>query len=332
VDDDCDGQTDEGFDVGRACSAGQGACLRQGQLRCSPDGTAAVCSATPGTPGTERCGDAIDNDCDGRTDEDWEDRDGDGIACDNCPDLSNVTQEDRDGDGIGDACDPDTDTVRIPDQGPTKLGAEPGRGFDTEERQREVRLPAYEIDKTEVTNKAYARCVSAGVCLPPARASSLTRPAYYGNPDFDDYPVVQVSWEQARMFCRWAGKRLPSADEWEKAASAGRGQPFPWGGRTSDLYPFAEPAPDCTRGNFSAARDCSPGDTERVASHPSGASPRDPSARRSFRGKNAWNPEKDTCQHRDTRSRAGQRPRRGEPGGTPRPGSARSGRGRTRRM
>lgn len=69
LDNDCDGTTDEGFDVGTACSAGVGVCQAAGQKVCSADKSTTVCNATPGTAGTETC-DGLDNDCDGTTDED----------------------------------------------------------------------------------------------------------------------------------------------------------------------------------------------------------------------------------------------------------------------
>jgi hypothetical protein len=68
VDNDCDGATDEGFDLGAACSTGIGACRRTGALVCATDGASAVCGATAGFPSTELC-DGRDNDCDGSTDE-----------------------------------------------------------------------------------------------------------------------------------------------------------------------------------------------------------------------------------------------------------------------
>ncbi len=68
-DDDCDGTTDEGFEVDRVCTAGEGACARQGLTRCSAAGDAVVCGAMPGAPIPERCGDGVDDDCDGRVDE-----------------------------------------------------------------------------------------------------------------------------------------------------------------------------------------------------------------------------------------------------------------------
>ena len=65
LDNDCDGQSDEDFpDLGDYCQVGLGECLRHGLVICSPDQTAAVCSAAPGTPAVESC-DGVDNDCDG---------------------------------------------------------------------------------------------------------------------------------------------------------------------------------------------------------------------------------------------------------------------------
>ncbi len=69
IDNDCDGATDEGFPVGDNCSVGLGACRAIGKFRCSEDGLSVTCMATPGLPGTEICGDGIDNDCDGQVDE-----------------------------------------------------------------------------------------------------------------------------------------------------------------------------------------------------------------------------------------------------------------------
>ncbi len=69
VDDDCDGAIDEGFLLGQACAVGEGACRREGITACSADGRATACSAAPGVAGVERCGDGLDDDCDGRTDE-----------------------------------------------------------------------------------------------------------------------------------------------------------------------------------------------------------------------------------------------------------------------
>lgn len=59
-----------------------------------------------------------------------------------------------------------------------------------------VYLDDYLIDRTEVTNGQYAACVAAGPCTLPAFSSSDTRPLYYGNPTYADYPVIWVEWSK----------------------------------------------------------------------------------------------------------------------------------------
>ncbi len=71
-DNDCDGQTDEGFDLGQRCVAGVGACQRAGVFACAEDGRGVRCSVEAGEPAAERCGDGVDDDCDGRVDEGFE--------------------------------------------------------------------------------------------------------------------------------------------------------------------------------------------------------------------------------------------------------------------
>lgn len=130
---------------------------------------------------------------------------------------------------------------------------------DEEKPRHPVHLRAYWIDRTEVTNAMYARCVLAGDCQPPKEVYSKTRAHYYDAPEFSDYPVVYVSWYDASAYCKWAGRRLPSEAEWEKAARGVDGRLYPWG----DQPPGREQA------NFNSQI----GDTSRVGSHPAGASP-----------------------------------------------------------
>lgn len=92
--------------------------------------------------------------------------------------------------------------------------------------KRTVRLSAYWIYKTEVTNAQYARCVADGVCGPPVGASYW---AEYESPYRAEHPVVGVTWEQARTYCAWAHGLLPTEAQWEKAARGPGGRTFPWG-------------------------------------------------------------------------------------------------------
>lgn len=96
-----------------------------------------------------------------------------------------------------------------------------------------VELPALAMDRMEVTVAQYRRCYEAGACPWPAADGSATREDYFLNPAFHAYPVVHVSWDAARRYCAWAGKRLPTEAEWQVAAgyapATGRVFVYPWG-------------------------------------------------------------------------------------------------------
>lgn len=127
-----------------------------------------------------------------------------------------------------------------------------------------VDLDSFWMDKTDVTNALYARCVQAGACTAPASASSATRRAYYGSPQYASYPVVNVTWNDAAAYCAWAGRRLPTEAEWEKAARGPSASPA-----EARLYPWGINAPDASLLNF----DHPQGDTTPVGQYPLGASP-----------------------------------------------------------
>ncbi len=91
-------------------------------------------------------------------------------------------------------------------------------------------LNSFYIDQYEVTNALYKACVEASVCKKPTNLSSQTRPNYYDDSAFDNYPVLYVTWEMARTYCEtWRGARLPSEAEWEKAARGTDARTYPWG-------------------------------------------------------------------------------------------------------
>jgi formylglycine-generating enzyme required for sulfatase activity len=152
--------------------------------------------------------------------------------------------------------------------GTFQMGCDPAYSGDSCSQPNELPLhtlylDAYWIDTYEVTNARYAACVAAGGCTPPHATSSYTRSSYYGNPAYDSYPVINVDWTQARDFCAWEGKRLPTEAEWEKAAR---------GASDTRVYPWSGQATTCGLANFNNYGYCV-GDTSTVGSYPAGASP-----------------------------------------------------------
>jgi formylglycine-generating enzyme required for sulfatase activity len=126
-----------------------------------------------------------------------------------------------------------------------------------------VNLDAFYIDRHEVTNDQYHRCVYAGACEPPQSPASQTSDSYYEKDRFSKHPVIKVRWTDAQAYCTWVGRRLPTEAEWEKAArwdpEENKSHTFPWGDNspTEALTNFEKKA----------------GDTMPVGSFPAGSSP-----------------------------------------------------------
>lgn len=143
-------------------------------------------------------------------------------------------------------------------------------GPDDERPQHKVNLAEFFIDRIKVTNARFAEFLNAVGVRGPRGEN------YYDSDDNDarihridgkwradsgheNHPVVEISWPGAQAYCNWAGKRLPTEAEWEKAARGTDGRKFPWGDET----------PDRTRAHFGAGWN----DLRAVGSFPLGASP-----------------------------------------------------------
>ena len=92
---------------------------------------------------------------------------------------------------------------------------------------RMVNVPAFFIDKTEVTVVDYRRCVKAGRCSDSGLSAYDS--CNWGKENRDNHPINCTVWNQAKAFCQWKGKRLPTEAEWERAARGKDGRKYPWG-------------------------------------------------------------------------------------------------------
>ena len=140
--------------------------------------------------------------------------------------------------------------------------------------QFKVDLDGFWIDKYEVTTGQYKKCVDAGACVAAQQNNIIfAGEDYYINPEFANYPIINVTWYQARAYCAWAGRRLPTEAEWEKAARGTDGRKYTWGNEpvSSDVANMCDK--DCTARYPNPKFNDGYSETAPVGSFPKGASP-----------------------------------------------------------
>ncbi|MBM4396681.1 MAG: SUMF1/EgtB/PvdO family nonheme iron enzyme [Deltaproteobacteria bacterium] len=225
----CDGDSECAFGTCRPkCTVPCGACEGCSSGTCAPDGTkdgkpcgpglactAGACVTKAGCPGQKDCAGrecGLDPVC--------------GAPCGLCQPGLQCTVEGKCGAA---GCAPDCPEMVPVAAGPFWMGCEPKYdpyGTGTCGPYHEEDIAPFHIDRTEVTVEAYQRCVEALGCKPvPPPWPECNR----GRPDRAQHPVDCLWVTEAREYCTWAGKRLCSEAQWEKAARGTDGRVYPWG-------------------------------------------------------------------------------------------------------
>ncbi len=126
-----------------------------------------------------------------------------------------------------------------------------------EKPQHTVYLDGYWMDQTTVTQGMFKRCIASGTC--PDVVHDENQNARFSKSEFDNHPIVYVTWDQAKTYCERVGRRLPTEAEWEKAARGTDGRLYPWG----------DTPPNGNQASFGMAFS----GTRPVGSYPDGISP-----------------------------------------------------------
>lgn len=142
---------------------------------------------------------------------------------------------------VGMVCIPEGDAV---------IGSDRNTRFERPEHT--VSLSTFFIDAYEVTNAQYAACEAADAC-PRRKRLPTSYDRYLGAKQ----PAIPITWRMAHTYCVWAGKRLPTEAEWEKAARGGDARTYPWG----------DERPSCERAHY---KGCQPTNTRAVGQLPAG--------------------------------------------------------------
>ncbi|MFT5368864.1 MAG: sulfatase activating formylglycine-generating enzyme [Candidatus Latescibacterota bacterium] len=178
----------------------------------------------------------------------------------------NVVARELDGEPPFDTTPREAEMILIP-EGTFIRGSE--QGDSDEVPVRTIYQKAFSIDKFEVTVAQYRACVETGKCVQPEKfwGAQHTYEEDLCNgrrTDRDNHPINCMRWWEADQYCKWAGKRLPTEAEWEKAARGTDGRRFPWGSEQAN----------CERAAIDDGGDgCGRESTWPVGSFPNGVSP-----------------------------------------------------------